>query len=66
MIPHPMDLSELAKVLVTLGCPPERSQEMAAQLDKRAKQLAELKGKTYDEAMVHLLNLMKQGWAAPK
>jgi hypothetical protein len=35
-----MEISELAKVLVALGCPPEKSLEMAAQLDKRAKQLA--------------------------
>ena len=59
-----MDLSELAKMLVALGCPPEKSAEMAAQLDKRAKQLMELKGKSYDEALRHLLALMKQGWAA--
>jgi hypothetical protein len=39
---------------------------MAAQLDKRAKQLAEQKDRTYDEALQHLLALMKQGWAAPK
>jgi len=37
---------------------------MAAQLDKRAKQLADQKSKTYPEALSHLLNLMKQGWAA--
>jgi hypothetical protein len=59
-----MDLPELASLLVTLGCPLEKSPEMAAQLDKRAKQLAHQKGKTYEEAMAHLLGLMKQGWAA--
>jgi hypothetical protein len=37
---------------------------MANQLDKRARQLAEQKAKSYEEAMTHLLNLMKQGWAA--
>ena len=37
---------------------------MAAQLDKRARQLAELKGRTYEEALTHLLQLMRQGWAA--
>ncbi len=57
-------ISELAGLLVALGCPAEKSNEMAAQLDKRARQLAEQKGKTYEEAMAHLLNLMKQGWAA--
>ncbi len=59
-----MELSELATALVTLGCPAEKSAEMAAQLDKRAKQLAEQKGRSYNEALAHLLNLMKQGWAA--
>jgi hypothetical protein len=39
---------------------------MAAQLDKRARQLAEQKGRPYDEALQHLLALMRQGWAAPK
>jgi len=37
---------------------------MAAQLDKRARQLATEKNRSYDEALKHLLNLMKQGWAA--
>lgn len=59
-----MTASELAPVLVSLGCPPEKSLEMASQLDKRARQLVEQKNKTYEEALAHLLNLMKQGWAA--
>ena len=59
-----MEISELAKVLVALGCPSEKSSEMAAQLDKRARQLAAEKGRSYDEALQHLLALMKQGWAA--
>ena len=61
-----MEISELAKILVALGCPSEKSSEMAAQLDKRAKQLAEQKGRTYEEALQHLLTLMRQGWSAPK
>ena len=59
-----METSELAKALVALGCPAEKSAEMAAQLDKRARQLAAQKGRSYEEALQHLLNLMKQGWAA--
>jgi len=59
-----MNAAELAVFLVTLGCPSDKSLEMAAQLDKRARQLARQKGKTYEEAMAHLLDLMKQGWAA--
>ena len=59
-----MDHSELAQLLVALGCPADKSSEMAAQLDKRAHQLATEKDRTYDEALTHLLGLMKQGWAA--
>jgi hypothetical protein len=59
-----MQISELAEALVALGCPAEKSTEMAMQLDKRAKQLMELKGRSYDEAIRHLLALMQQGWAA--
>lgn len=59
-----MQISDLAAVLVALGCPKEKSAEMAAQLDKRARQLAAEKNRTYDEALEHLLKLMAQGWAA--
>ena len=59
-----MKSSELPSLLVALGCPPEKSAELAAQLDKRARQLAEQKGRSYDDARAHLLGLMKQGWAA--
>lgn len=59
-----MEISELAKVLAALGCPAEKSADMAAQLDKRAHQLAVEKGRSYEEALKHLLTLMKQGWAA--
>lgn len=59
-----IDLAGLAQVLVTLGCPAEKSQEMAAQLDKRACQLAEKKSSSYPHELAHLLWLMRQGWAA--
>lgn len=59
-----MNLAELGSLLVALGCPPEKSAEMAAQLDKRARQLASQKGRPYDEALAHLIGLLKQGWAA--
>ncbi len=59
-----MEISELAQALTALGCPAEKSAEMAAQLDKRARQLAEQKGRSYDDALKYLLNLMRQGWAA--
>ena len=59
-----LETSELARVLVALGCPAEKSVVMAEQLDKRARQLAADKGRTHEEAMKHLLTLMSQGWAA--
>lgn len=59
-----MKLEELAAALSALGCPPAKAPEMAAQLDKRARQLAEQKNRTYEEALMHLLQLMRQGWAA--
>ena len=59
-----VEISQLAQVLVALGCPAEKSAEMAAQLDKRARQLAAEKNRSYEEALTHLLTLMKQGWAA--
>ena len=61
-----MEPAQLAQVLVALGCPAEKSAEMAAQLDKRAKQLAAEKSRSYEEALKHLLTLMRQGWSAPK
>jgi len=59
-----MDLKQLAVALTALGCPETKSAEMAAQLDKRARQLARRKGRTYEEALAHLLGLMSQGWVA--
>jgi len=59
-----MEISEIAKLLLALGCPPEKADEMAAQLDKRAKQLAAEKNRSHEDALAHLLQLMSQGWAA--
>ena len=59
-----MDSETLAAALVAVGCPREKSAEMAAQLDKRARQLAAQKNRSYEEALTHLLSLMRQGWAA--
>ncbi|NJO56766.1 MAG: hypothetical protein HC834_11075 [Rhodospirillales bacterium] len=60
-----MNLELLARALEGLGCPRDRCSEMAAQLDKRAQQLAAEKG-GYEPALKHLLSLMAQGWAAPR
>ena len=59
-----MSPDELAALLVAMGCPQDKSAEMASQLDKRAKQLAEQKSRTYEDALTHLLELMRHGWAA--
>ncbi len=59
-----MTLEELGAALAQMGCPPGKSAEMAAQLDKRARQLAEQRGRSYEDALAHLFELMRQGWAA--
>ena len=59
-----MTPQEIAPLLVAMGCPPEKAPEMAAQLDKRARQLAEAKGRSYEDSLAHLLGLMRQGWSA--
>jgi hypothetical protein len=59
-----MTIEELEAVLAGLGCPPEKAPGMAVQLDRRARQLVEQKGRSYEDALAHLLELMRQGWAA--
>lgn len=55
---------QLASTLIQIGCPAHKSNEMAAQLIRRASQLAKTTGRAETEAMRHLLGLMRQGWAA--
>jgi len=59
-----MPSTELAALLKTMGFPDDKAPEMAAQLAKRARQLAARENRSYTEALAHLLNLMRQGWAA--
>ena len=59
-----MQTTELALLIERMGCPPARAQEMAQQLDKRARQLVAQERRSYEEALTHLLKLMQQGWAA--
>ena len=59
-----MGPTELAQVLVALGCPQDKAPVLAAQLEKRARQLARQKDRSFEEALAHLLSLMRQGWAA--
>jgi len=56
-----MTVEQIAEVLKSFGVPAEKTAEMAKQLDKRARQLSEMKGRTYEEALVHLLKLMREG-----
>jgi cell pole-organizing protein PopZ len=58
-----MEAKDLGAALIALGCPASKAEVMAAQLDKRARQLAESKKRTYEEALTHLLKMMQQGWA---
>lgn len=59
-----LDVTELSELLRQMGCPADKTAGMAAQLDKRADQLAAKKGCSKIEAMAHLLKLMREGWAA--
>jgi hypothetical protein len=58
------DGASLAGCLAALGCPADKADAMAAQLHKRAAQLALQKGVSHTDALSHLLNLLRQGWAA--
>jgi hypothetical protein len=61
--PQP-NLADLGRILVNLGCPADKASDLAAHLDRRARQLAAKRGRSYDEALAHLVALMSQGWAA--
>jgi hypothetical protein len=63
-VSQPDDNADLAKLLTTMGCPEAKAGEMAAQLAKRSGQLAVERNIPRDEATAHLINLMRQGWAA--
>jgi hypothetical protein len=56
-----MEIAEIAGLLTALGCPAEKATEMAGQLDKRARQLSAQKQTTYEAALWHLLEIVKQG-----
>ena len=49
----------LEQALQQFGVPEDKAPDMAAQLDKRARQLSEKEERTYNQALLHLLNLMK-------
>lgn len=49
----------LEQALQQFGVPEDKAPDMAAQLDKRARQLSEKGERTHNQALFHLLNLMK-------
>ena len=49
----------LEQALTQLGIPLEKVPALATQLDKRAHQLAGEGARTHEQALLHLLNLMK-------
>jgi len=53
----------LEQALMQFGVPAEKAPEMAAQLDKRAHQLAANGNRTHEQALLHLLKLMKNAHA---
>jgi exonuclease VII small subunit len=53
------DQVALEQALQQLDVPDDKAPEMAIQLNKRALQLAEQGERTYEQALLHLLNLMK-------
>ena len=53
----------LEQALQQLGVPAAKAPPMATQLDKRAHQLAAKGDSTYEQALVHLLQLMKTAHA---
>ena len=61
-----MPLTDLAALLREMGLPETKVLEMAEQLDRRARQLAAREGQNYEATLAHLLNLIRQGWAANK
>ena len=52
----------LTGALQQLGVPADKAPAMADQLDKRAHQLAEQDGRTHRDALLHLLQLMKNAY----
>lgn len=59
-----MTHDELNQFLKSLGIPEENLEVMSSQLEKRAQQIAEKKNQSYEEALIYLITLLKQGWAA--
>lgn len=52
---------QLRELCIRLGASPEQAATMAAQLQKRASQLALERGITRETALAHLLNVVVKG-----
>ncbi len=57
------EIEQLAALCERLGAPPRQAATMAAQLLKRAEQIARERGQTHEAALRRLLELMVQGRA---
>ena len=57
-------VAEVEKLIQEMALPTETPAMLAGQILKRARQLAERRGLSTRECLDHLLNLLKQGWAA--
>lgn len=55
---------QLQTLLQTLNIPPEKTEVLAIQLEKRAQQLAKKRGEPCDKTLEYLVSLLKQGWQA--
>jgi len=61
-----VNIDDIAGLLVRLGCPASKAPQMAAQLSKRAEQLAAQKGRAYEDALLHLLKIVRESGGFPK
>lgn len=59
-----MDSTEIAQILMALGCPVDKTDEMAVQLQRRSVQLCHERGGTEEEAVAYLIRLLAGGWSA--
>ena len=58
-----MTIEELRDFLLKLGVPASDAMDMARQLDKRARQLSEQRGQSYEQALAGLVTLYRESWA---
>lgn len=57
------ELKQVTELCLRLGAPQPQAETMAAQLLKRAEQIAAARGVSREEALAHLLRFVAQGRA---